>query len=273
MRLAQFADWASFSITKGDKIMHAFQEFADIIKNSKKIAVLTGAGISTESGIPDFKTTTEEWKYILPREAIMSVTFLERHPKEFWPIYKETFKTKVFEDIKPNDGHKFLAELENMGKQVTIITQNVDGLHVKAGSSKVYEVHGTLQTAHCPKCKEVYDLNYIREHEVPRCNKKSSKGVCNFILHPDVVLFEAAINYYKESFAAVDQADLFITIGTSLNVSPINQLALNAKHNLYRDYPVHKVIINREATNLDYCFDTVINGEIGDILREVKKLL
>lgn len=249
--------------------MDKIEQLADIIKKSKKIAVLSGAGISTESGIPDFKTVTEEWNYEFPREVIMSVDYLNGYPKKFWPIYKDVFKTKVFEELLPNDGHKFFVELEDQEKEVTIITQNVDGLHVKAGSKNVYEVHGTLQTAHCPKCKTIYDLKYIRENEIPKCNRKKGNGVCGFILHPDVVLFGANINHYKESLKAVLQSDLFITVGTSLNVSPINQLAVAA----YRSKDFKSVIINREETNFDHYFDIKIHGEIGETLRKVKTFL
>lgn len=254
--------------------MENIKQLAQYIKDSKKITVLTGAGISTASGIPDFKTTTENWEYELSRERIMSVSYFNKHPKLFWPIYKDVFKTKVFEELEPNEGHYFLAELEQMGKDVTIITQNVDGLHIKAGSSKVYEVHGSLQKSTCPKCGEVYDLQYIRDHDVPRCNRKKAMGTCNFILNPGVVLFEAGINYYKESFQAVMHSDLFLTIGTSLEVGPINQLAIAAKHDPYKDSDKFKsAIINGTITPLDYCFDTVIHAGINRTFEEVKKLL
>jgi NAD-dependent protein deacetylases, SIR2 family len=254
--------------------MDNFEKIAKVINDAEKIVFLTGAGISTDSGIPDFKSADKEWKFSLPREHFISEDFFRRKPKMFWPIYKDVFKTKVFDNYKPNFGHQFIANLEKMGKQVTVITQNVDGLHKLAGSSDVFEVHGTLQTARCPKCGEVYDLKYIRNNEIPRCSRrKSDNKTCNFILKPDVVLFGGDINYYKESFKVALESDVFIAIGTSLKVGPINQIPIQLYHNLYKDKEQTKIIINKDQTALDYCFDIVINDGITETLKLVNEKL
>ncbi|MNV11700.1 CCA-adding enzyme [compost metagenome] len=250
------------------------KELSEFIKAAKKIVVFTGAGISTESGIPDFRSSTGVWTYDRSRESLMSLSYFRGYPKKFWPAYKDIFKIKIFGEYKPNFGHQFVADLEKMGKKVVVVTQNVDGLHTEAGSTNVYEVHGTMKKAYCPKCGQEYDFEYIKEHDLPRCNRPKGDSTCNFILKPGIVLFEDAIKFYKESFESIDTADLFLVMGTSLNVGPINQLAIKAKHDPYKDSKIFKaVLINREETTLDYCFDVVINGKIGNTLQKVKELL
>lgn len=161
--------------------MLAYQELANEIKEAQNIVVLTGAGISTASGIPDFRSSQGAfWLTNSDRIKMMSSDFRDRNPKKFWPAFKGIFDVKINNKFDPNYGHLFLKELEDMGKNVTIITQNVDGLHQDAGSSLVYEMHGTMKQAVCPKCNSKYDLKYCVENEVPQCNHTIEKeNVCN----------------------------------------------------------------------------------------------
>lgn len=233
------------------------------LSEAKRITVLTGAGMSTESGIPDFRSTEGVWTKHKSREELMSLSFLRRYPDEFWPIYKEIFQLKLQGDYQPNRGHIALKRLEDLGKQVTIVTQNVDGLHQRAGSTRVLEVHGSLQHAFCPKCQTTYELRFINEHQLPICQTLTSEGgLCQTILHPGVVLFEDQVRYLNESVQAALEADLFLVLGSSLQVGPINQLPLLVES----DPLMKKVIINRERTIMDHCFDLVLHGEIGELL-------
>ncbi|TWN32398.1 NAD-dependent protein deacetylase [Bacillus licheniformis] len=150
--------------------------FADMIENAERITVLTGAGMSTESGIPDFRSAGGIWTEDLSRMEAMSRDYYERYPKLFWPKFKELFQMKMTGTYRPNDGHLYLAELEKSGKDVRVFTQNIDGLHLKAGSRHVYELHGSIQTAACPKCGARYGLDHILQEEVPRCNRVNGKG-------------------------------------------------------------------------------------------------
>lgn len=146
--------------------------------------------ISTESGIPNFRSSGGFWKEGENREYYISKCYFERNPKDFWKKYKDIFELKLMGNYKPNTGHLFIKELEEKGKNITVLTQNVDGLHQKAGNQHVIELHGTLQSATCPKCKTKYDITFINQHEIPRCTKENAKGKkCDFILKPDVVLF------------------------------------------------------------------------------------
>ncbi|MNJ90568.1 NAD-dependent protein deacetylase [compost metagenome] len=246
---------------------------ANLIKQSNKIAILTGAGISTDSGIPDFRSTQNSiWVKNKSREELMSQRYLEGSPKEFWPIYKEIFKMKLASDFEPNYGHLFLKELEDMGKEVKVFTQNVDGLHLDAGSSSVYEMHGSIKKARCPKCKKEFGLSYIMEQDIPRCDKlKNAKGDrCGFILHPNVVLFGGMIHHFKEAEEYSKQCDLMIVLGTSLNVSPVNLLPLTVGDARYKG---KVAIINNDATSFDSLFNVVIHDSITDSCKALKSML
>lgn len=245
---------------------------AHLIQKAQKITVLTGAGISTESGIPDFRSSSGTWTTHTSRQSLMSIDYLRGNPKKFWPIYKELFGIKMSNEFQPNYGHQFLSELEKQGKQVTILTQNVDGLHSAAGSSNVLEIHGTIKHAFCPKHKDhKYDVEYINKQEIPRCNHVNGKGIeCKFILHPGVVLFGDAIKHYKEALEAANECDLFIVIGSSLQVGPINELPVLAK---YGGTEKKLVFINNEGTAFDEYFDIIIKDGIGDTFRKVSHYL
>jgi len=230
-----------------------------------KIAVLTGAGVSTDSGIPDFRSQKGVWE-ISKKEEVITQSYLRWRPKLFWVDYKEVFYEKLTGNHQPNAIHEFLAKLEssNRVEKVTILTQNIDGLHQEAGSQQVYEMHGTYQTAHCPKCKRVYDLSHIMKEVVPRCEKVNGKGrVCGFILEPDVVLFGDRIRHWKEAEEAVMEADICLILGTTLQVKPFNTLPKIAKK-----YGAHLVFMNAEGTNLDKLMDEIYLGDIKDIFEK-----
>lgn len=237
------------------------------INEASNITVLTGAGMSTESGIPDFRSTAGYWTNELSREELMSYTYLTRYPDKFWPAYKGIFQLKLQGNYRPNAGHYFLSSLEKKGKNVNVLTQNVDGLHFLAGSSKVIEIHGSIRHAFCPKCKKDYDIDYINDHDLPQCNHKAlGHDTCDTILHPGVVLFGDAIHHFEESMRVSFDTDLFIVLGSSLQVGPVNELPIIAHSN-----PTSKkVIINREPTHLDHYFDLVIHQEIGSTLMRVE---
>jgi NAD-dependent deacetylase len=157
-----------------------------------------------------------------------------------------------------------------MGKKVNVLTQNIDGLHRKAGSSDIIELHGTLQYATCPKCKKKYNLAYINDCVIPRCKKTNAKGnVCNFILKPDVVLFGDEVKGYEEALQKAYDADLFLTLGSSLKVYPVNQIPMM----LSRAPGIKKVIINKEATIMDKYFDLTIHDSIGATINTLKTYL
>jgi NAD-dependent deacetylase len=236
------------------------------LDESNRIVVLSGAGVSTDSGIPDFRSKDGLWEEYPDHVNKMSRSYYNRRPKEFWPLYKDVFSLDTIEDYKPNSAHLFFKELEDKGKQVTILTQNVDGLHQKAGSKHVLEVHGSIRTATCPKCKTKYDLDYLLENDIPRCSKVNGKGnTCNFILKPDTVLFGDPIHHFKEGLELAYEADLFITIGTSLEVYPINEIPLT----LGRAPDIYKILINRTKTKYDNCFDLILNESISDVINQL----
>jgi NAD-dependent deacetylase len=250
--------------------MEKIKELAHIIKNAKNTTIFTGAGMSTESGIPDFRSDNGIYTQEENVEHYISEYYFEKNPKDFWGKFKRIFSLKLMGNFEPNKGHLFLKELEEMGKNVTILTQNIDGLHHKAGNSEIIELHGTLQTATCPKCKAKYNLNFINEHEIPRCNNINKKGeVCNFILKPNVVLFGGMVQRFDEALNKAHQSDLFIAMGTSLEVYPVNQIPV------YLDSApnIKKAIINKSPTKKDYLFDIVIHEGIGDAVTKIKQFI
>lgn len=189
------------------------------LANSQKIAFFGGAGVSTASGIPDFRSAEglfmQENGYTYSAEQIVSNSFYRQHPREFFDYYYENL---VYPEAKPNKAHQFLAELETTGKDVSIITQNIDGLHQLAGSSKVFELHGSVLRNHCETCGKSYGLpEIVKDGEgVPRCPLDGG------IVRPDVVLYEEGLDQSVVN-GAVDsllQADMLIVAGTSLVVYP-----------------------------------------------------
>lgn len=235
-----------------------------LINKSKKIAFFGGAGVSTESGIPDFRSIDglyqQKWKY--PPEQIISHSFFEYDPVEFYRFYRE--KLVPSKEIKPNAAHYKLAELEEKGKLLGVITQNIDGLHQKAGSKKVFELHGSTLRNYCTKCGEFYDEQFILQSEnapdkLPHCTK------CGGIVKPDVVLYEEGLDdaIVNGAIDAISNADTLIIGGTSLVVYPAAGLI-----NYFKGENL--VLINKSQTSCDHKATLVIHQPIGQILGQIK---
>lgn len=228
------------------------------IDGAESICVLSGAGMSTASGIPDFRSKDGIYTKFNNVEYLLSESYYYRSPKQFWESFKSIFFMNHIHTYEPNIGHEWLARLERAGKQITIVTQNIDGLHSKAGSRHILEVHGTISSAHCPKCKEGYQLDYVLSEDIPRCQKD------DMILKPDVVLFEGQVKHLDEAFQAAQASDLFITLGSSLQVYPVKQLPLLANR-----AGVKSAIVNLDVTEMDALFDIVIYSDITKVASQL----
>ena len=235
-----------------------------LINKSKKIAFFGGAGVSTESGIPDFRSIDglyqQKWKY--PPEQIISHSFFEYDPVEFYRFYRE--KLVPSKEIKPNAAHYKLAELEEKGKLIGVVTQNIDGLHQKAGSKKVFELHGSTLRNYCTKCGEFYDEQFILQSEnapdkLPHCTK------CGGLVKPDVVLYEEGLDdaIVNGAIDAISNADTLIIGGTSLVVYPAAGLI-----NYFKGENL--VLINKSQTSCDHKATLVIHQPIGQVLGQIK---
>lgn len=230
------------------------------IDESENIVFFGGAGVSTESGIPDFRSEGGIFQaineYGVRPEVILSHTFFMQNPEVFFQYYK---KTLLYPDAKPNDCHKALAKLEEMGKLKAVVTQNIDDLHQRAGSKNVLELHGTLYQNYCMKCGKKFDLDYVTADDgITRCD------ACGGIVRPDVVLYEEGLDQetiYK-SVDYISKADLLIVGGTSLNVYPAAGLL-----NYYRGNKL--VLVNKSATPYDNKAALVIAENIGEVFRKV----
>ena len=227
------------------------------ITESDNIVFFGGAGVSTESGIPDFRSTDGLYhqKFDYPPETILSHTFFYQHPEYFFKFYREKMLPL---DYQPNEAHKKLAALEQAGKLRAIVTQNIDGLHQKAGSKCVYELHGSVYRNYCEKCGKFYPPEYIRDSAgVPRCT-------CGGRIKPDVVLYEEGLDE-KTLYRAVEyiqEADVLIIAGTSLAVYPAAGLV--------RYYRGHKlVVINKTPLDRGLGADLVITGAVGETLAQL----
>ncbi len=226
-----------------------------MVDESSRIVFFGGAGVSTESGIPDFRSTDGLYhqKYDYPPETILSHTFFVRRPEEFFRFYREKMLPL---DAKPNKAHLKLAEWEKAGKLLAVVTQNIDGLHQAAGSKNVYELHGSVHRNYCQSCGKFYPPEYIRDSKdpVPLCS-------CGGRIKPDVVLYEEGLDNDVVSGAvnAIAKADLLIVAGTSLTVYPAAGLI-----RYYRGR--HLVLINRDATPMDSECDLVIHDKVGEVL-------
>ena len=228
------------------------------VNESACMVFFGGAGVSTESGIPDFRSVDGLYhqQYDYPPETILSHTFYMRKPEEFYRFYRAKM---LAPDAKPNAAHRKLAQWEQEGKLSAVVTQNIDGLHQAAGSRKVYELHGSVRRNHCRKCGAFYDLDYmLRTTGIPRCEK------CGGIIKPDVVLYEEGLDQATLNGAvrAIGNADLLIVGGTSLTVYPAAGLI---------DYydGDRLVLINRSVTPLDSRADLLIQGSIGEIFSQL----
>ncbi len=228
-------------------------ELHRLIEESERIVFFGGAGVSTESGIPDFRSVDGLYnqKYKYPPETILSRSFFEAMPEEFFRFYRDKL---VVTGAKPNAAHKYLAHLEERGKLAAVITQNIDGLHEAAGSKKVLELHGTLLENYCVRCKRRYGPNVVMECEgVPRCQ-------CGGVIRPDIVLYEEGLSgrVLRESVDHIARADLMIIGGTSLAVYPAAGLI-----NYFRGRNL--VLINKSPTAVDSEAQLVIPGKIGEV--------
>lgn len=206
------------------------KEIADLLEHSRRITVLTGAGVSTDSGIPDFKSLDHSWDFEEPREAMLSALFWRKNPQRFWEVYRATLGNTVpNESLEPSSFHRWLVELESRpGVQaVNILTQNVDGLHTKAGSSRVIEAHGNSSRAICIECKHTVPMASVADDPLPMCMEPG----CDMfpVLKPDVSLFFEGVNGMGDFRRAIDRSDLLIVAGTSLNVGPVNELPYYAQ--------------------------------------------
>ncbi|WP_230129840.1 NAD-dependent protein deacylase [Bacillus sp. CECT 9360] len=232
------------------------------IEKAERIAVLTGAGVSTESGLKDFRSEDGMFTCDEPIEYYLSRDYFNRNPEEFWENYKKIFQLEHLHTYEPNLAHVFFAELERKGKSVTIITQNVDGLHQKAGSTNVIEVHGTVTKATCPKCSKTFDFGHIMKTNVPVCSDCGHE-----ILDPDIVLYGDAIHGWDEAETSVRNADLFLAMGTSLSVTPVNMFPAIAEQ---AGVP-RKVLLNNEPTIMNAYFDLFIEEKLGVIFQTISK--
>ena len=225
------------------------------LDDSASVVFFGGAGVSTESGIPDFRSTGGLYhqQYAWPPETILSHTFFEKQPEEFYRFYRDKM---LCPEAKPNAAHKKLAELEAAGKLTAVVTQNIDGLHQLAGSKTVYELHGSVHRNYCVKCHSFFDLNFmLRSRGVPRCPR------CGGTVKPDVVLYEEGLDQetLEAAVLAISRCDMLIVGGTSLVVYPAAGLI-----NYYRGSRL--VLINRDPTPYDGRADLVIHDSLGKVL-------
>lgn len=229
------------------------EKFKQLIEKSHKIVFFGGAGVSTESGIPDFRSKDGLYnqKYDYPPEEILSHGFFMRNTEAFYKFYKDKMNSLKYE---PNVTHYKLAELEKQGKLLAVVTQNIDGLHQKAGSQKVYELHGSVLRNYCMKCGKFHDAEYVFNSEgVPRCK-------CGGLIKPDVVLYNEPLDdkVVRGAIKAITQADLLIIGGTSLTVYPASS---------YISYfgGGEMVLINKSSTPYDNMADLVIHQGLGEV--------
>ena len=233
------------------------QKLKSWIKDSNRIVFFGGAGVSTESGIPDFRSVDGLYnqKFDLPPETIISHSFYLKNPEYFYRFYKEKMLPLDFE---PNITHNKLAQWEQAGKQVTVVTQNIDGLHQKAGSENVLELHGSVHRNYCQSCKKFYDGYFVRDSVgVPKCT-------CGGTIKPDVVLYEEPLDGFvtRAALDAISKADLLIVAGTSLTVYPAAGMI---------DYYCgdRLVLINRDQTPFDHKANLVFHNTLGDIFSQL----
>jgi len=234
------------------------EKFQSLIDNAHSIVFFGGAGVSTESGIPDFRSQDGLYnqKYKYPPEEIISHTFFIHRTEEFYEFYKDRM---LFLDAEPNITHKTLAKLEKAGKLSAVVTQNIDGLHQRAGSKNVFELHGSVLRNYCTKCRKFYDVNFIKNSKgVPTCS-------CGGVIKPDVVLYEEGLDMriVDGAIQAIEDADLLIIAGTSLVVQPAAGLI-----NYYHGKDI--VLINKTPTLADYRATIAFHEPMGEVFSRLK---
>lgn len=242
-----------------EDIAKSAEELQKIIDSHKNIVFFGGAGVSTESGIPDFRSQdgiyNQQYKY--PPETIISHSFFVRNTEEFYRFYKDKM---LILNVEPNAAHKKLAGLENAGKLKAVVTQNIDGLHQKAGSKNVFELHGSIHRNYCTRCGKFFDAQYVKDIVgVPKCDS------CGGLIKPDVVLYEEGLDneVIEGAVRAIQKADCLIIGGTSLVVYPAAGLI---------DYfsGDKLVLINKSTTSRDTNADLVIKAPIGEVFSKIK---
>lgn len=235
------------------------KKLQEMIDESKSIVFFGGAGVSTESGIPDFRSVDGLYhqKYDFPPETILSHTFFVRHTKEFYRFYRDKM---LCLGAEPNAAHLKLAEMEKKGKLSAVVTQNIDGLHQRAGSKTVMELHGSIHRNYCQRCGKLYDAQYMKDSsaEVPLCE-------CGGVIKPDVVLYEEGLDQktIQDSIYYISHADMLIIGGTSLAVYPAAGLVDYFEGN-------HLVVINKSPTPRDKFADLLIADSIGEVLGKIR---
>lgn len=237
--------------------MEEINKLQSIVDESDNIVFFGGAGVSTESGIPDFRSVDGLYnqKYKYPPETIISHSFYRRNPEEFYRFYKDKM---LFPEAKPNKAHMKLAELEAAGKLKAVITQNIDGLHQMAGSRRVIELHGSVHRNYCERCHKFYDLRYVIDAPgVPKCS-------CGGTIKPDVVLYEEGLNNQdiEDAIQYISEADTLIIGGTSLVVYPAAGLIRYFRGR-------HLVVINMSPTQSDREAELLITDKIGSVLEQI----
>ena len=233
------------------------KQLKELINESNNIVFFGGAGVSTESGIPDFRSKDGLYnqKYKYPPEEILSHDFFINYTEEFYKFYREKMNSLKYE---PNITHIKLAELEEVGKLKAVITQNIDGLHQKAGSKKVYELHGSVLRNYCMKCNKFYDAEYVfNSNNIPKCS-------CGGVIKPDVVLYEEPLDEetIKNSIIALQNAYMLIVAGTSLTVYPASGFI-----NYFRGKNL--VLINKDSTPYDNKANLLINDSLGKVFSKI----
>lgn len=233
------------------------QQMQRVLRKSQRLCVFTGAGISVPSGIPDFRSAdglyNRESATQVPPEQIISHSFFVAHPEQFYAFYKANM---LYLDAKPNAAHRFFAELEANGKQVSVVTQNIDGLHTAAGSQTVFEIHGSVLRNHCMQCGKAFSAKHIAEsHGIPRCD------ACGGMIKPDVVLYEEPLDerVVRKAVQAVAEADTMVVIGTSLVVYP----AASYVHHFCGE---NLMIVNKTATDFDRLAQLVVYEDIVEVV-------
>ena len=237
---------------------YQLEELQQIINEGERIVFFSGAGVSTDSDIPDFRSQDGLYhlSYNYPPETIISHSFFLQNPEEFYRFYKDKM---LYLDAKPNAVHQYIAALEEVGKVRGVITQNIDSLHTEAGSKKVYELHGSVLRNYCMKCHKAYDAKFIKNCEgIPHCE-------CGGIIKPDVVLYEEALDSHiiEEAVRAIQEADVLIVLGTSLVVYPAAGL-INYFHG------DKLVLINRDMTPYDSKADLLIHNTFDQVFPKLE---
>lgn len=235
----------------------------DMIEESHTIAFFTGAGISTLSGIPDFRSKNGLYSnryHGKKPEKILHIKYFNKHPEEFYAFYREKL---LIDNIDPNVIHLFISELQQLGKDVTVVTQNIDGLHEKAGSLKIHNLHGTIHRNYCVDCKKEYDIDYIKQTDgIPYCKE------CGGIIRPAITFYGEFLDKetFKQTRLDTKNADLLIVLGTSLVVYPASEIVSHFRGK-------HLVIINKKRTRFNHQANLVIQEDFAKVFNALLKEL